>query len=642
MSRRALKWTGVSLLFLAGLLVIAASISNWNWLRGPISRLVAERTGRELSIRGDLEIRLRWPRTRVQVAEVTFANPDWAHQKDMFSVQHAALEVAMLPLFRRDIVFDRVRLDRAAVSLEKAADGRKNWLLDRKQSDSQARIQINRLTVNDGQIDYRDPGEATRLSARISTRETSSDRAALPLAFKVSGRYRDQALTAEGNGGSVLTLREETISYPLRVSGRIGATEVSADGHITNLLELAKVDLDIGVRGENPAQLYPVLGIVLPDTPPYRTRGRLLHDAGGWRYEKFSGQVGNSDIAGTLQVATGGQRPALTATLTSRQLDFADLGPLVGASGAPASEQGGEDRPGARVLPTKPFRVGRWDRMDADVNLTVASIKREHSLPIGALHTRLQLRDAVLTLDPLRLGVAGGTVAGSIKLDGSAQPIKAAADLNARKIQLSRLFPAVDLGNNTSIGQINGDVDLSGRGDSVAAMLGSADGRLAMVVDGGEISKLMMETVSLHLLEMLELKITGDEAVRIRCGIADFGVKRGVMHADTLLLDTNIVRVNASGEIDLGAEKLDLVVVPKSKKLSLVALRTPIHVEGSFADPQLSLDKGKLAMSALGAVALGAINPLLALMPLIDAGPGKDSDCGRLVEEAAAPASGSP
>jgi len=35
---------------------------------------------------------------------------------------------------------------------------------------------------------------------------------------------------------------------------------------------------------------------------------------------------------------------------------------------------------------------------------------------------------------------------------------------------------------------------------------------------------------------------------------------------------------------------------------------------------------------ALGALALGAINPLLALIPLIDAGPGEDSDCAQWLQ----------
>jgi len=31
---------------------------------------------------------------------------------------------------------------------------------------------------------------------------------------------------------------------------------------------------------------------------------------------------------------------------------------------------------------------------------------------------------------------------------------------------------------------------------------------------------------------------------------------------------------------------------------------------------------------------LGLVNPLLALLPLIDAGPGQDSDCGELIRAA--------
>jgi AsmA protein len=34
---------------------------------------------------------------------------------------------------------------------------------------------------------------------------------------------------------------------------------------------------------------------------------------------------------------------------------------------------------------------------------------------------------------------------------------------------------------------------------------------------------------------------------------------------------------------------------------------------------------------------LGLINPLLALLPLVDAGPGADSDCAALMRDAHAP-----
>ena len=168
-------------------------------------------------------------------------------------------------------------------------------------------------------------------------------------------------------------------------------------------------------------------------------------------------------------------------------------------------------------------------------------------------------------------------------------------------------------------------------------MLATSSGRVGLVVEKGEISKLLMEKIGLHLLEILELSLTGDKTIKLRCGIADFGVKSGVMAANVLVLDTEVSTIMGSGSIDLAQEKLDLTLVPKTKRLSLVALRSPIHVTGSFAKPVTSIDKGAIAARGLGALALGLINPLLVLIPLVETGPGSDSECARLIHEAHSP-----
>jgi AsmA protein len=118
--------------------------------------------------------------------------------------------------------------------------------------------------------------------------------------------------------------------------------------------------------------------------------------------------------------------------------------------------------------------------------------------------------------------------------------------------------------------------------------------------------------------------------------VADFDVKDGIMHVDALILDTEVTTVVGAGSIDLAQEQLDLTLTQKTKNTSPVALRPPIYVRGSFANPDVELDKARLAARGLGALALGFINPLLALIPLIEAGPGKDSDCGQLVRDARA------
>lgn len=633
MLTRSVKWIGVTLLVVVSLILVVLNLSNWNWLRGPLSRTVADKTGRELIIGGDLVVDLGWPTTHVRTSNLSFSNPTWAQQANMVAVKNIAFTLDMPPLFKRAIVLNEVQLDAANLDLEKSTDGRKNWLLDKAQRNEESRIQINSLTLREGKLSFKDPRQKTDIKADLSTALTSTD-PATALEFNAQGRFKGQTLSARGKGGSVLTLRDKQTPYPLNVTGTIGPTFVHAQGRITNLLQLSAIDLLIRLHGGNLAQLYPILGIVLPDTPPYKTRGRLLHEGKTWQYQNFSGQIGKSDIAGTFKVDTGKPRPLLSGRLHSQKLNFADLGPLVGAKSTKPAVA--ETRTAKRVLPDIPFRTERWNKMDADVVLKAESIIRDAALPINDLTTHLRLQNALLTLDPLKFGVAGGSLAGLVKLNGRARPIQATVDLKARKIRLAQLFPTLS-GAKTSIGLMNGDIDLKGRGDTVAAMLGNADGRVALAVNKGEISKLMMEAVGLHLLEMLQLKLSGDKNIQIHCGVADFGVKNGVMHTNVFLLDTDITRLTVTGDINLREETLDLTLVQKSKKLSLISLRPPIHVRGSLSKPVIGLDKGKLATRGLGAIALGIVNPVLALIPLVEPGRDKDTDCGRLIRESKMP-----
>jgi hypothetical protein len=57
-------------------------------------------------------------------------------------------------------------------------------------------------------------------------------------------------------------------------------------------------------------------------------------------------------------------------------------------------------------------------------------------------------------------------------------------------------------------------------------------------------------------------------------------------------------------------------------------------VRGSFSKPDVSVDKGVLAMKAGGAAALAVVAPIAALLPLVNTGPGQDSECGKLLAAA--------
>ena len=317
-----MKWTAGLLLALPLVAVALIAIFGWNWARGPLERSVTERTGRQLVIGGDLGVHLAWPSPRITAHAVTFANPPWAKEKQMIAVDDVEFSVNLADLLRHRLMFPEVRLTRPVVFLEQAPDGRKTWLLDRDQSDETARIPIGRLTLDRGQLGYDDAKKKTSVLAHISTEDaTRKDGTAGRdatgeggVVFNAKGQYKGLALAVSGTGGSVLKLHDTSMPYPLRVAGTVGTTAIRAEGTVTSLLKFVALDMQLALRGQSLAQLYAVFGIPFPETNPYTTAGHLVHSGATWRYDKFSGVVGRSDLAGSLQVDTGGGGPRRSPT----------------------------------------------------------------------------------------------------------------------------------------------------------------------------------------------------------------------------------------------------------------------------------------------------------------------------------------
>lgn len=634
---RVLRWVAGVLLLTVVLVVVFVAVVGWDWLRAPIERMTLDKTGRELLIGGPIDVRFGWPAALIQADAVSFANPAWAKEKQMVSAETVEVTIDLPQLLGRNIVLPEVRLKRPVVFLEKGSKGQKNWLLDLQQQDESARIEIGRLLLDQGTLGYDDVARKTHVSAQLTGVDRTSGKQVEGggVLFAAQGKYLDMPLKASGQGGPVLALRDEETPYPLQADVSIGRTAVQVSGTVTSLVALTAIDMQLAVRGESLAQLFPLLGIAFPETGAYATDGHLVRSGDTWRYEKFTGRIGKSDIAGSLQVDTGGKRPALIGDVVSGQLDLDDLGLVIGArpGRAQAAAAAADPPPAARsrVLPDMPFKTDRWNSVDAEVSLKATSIRTD-KLPLENLVTHLSMRDSVLTLDPLSFGIAGGQLEGTISMDGRQDPIQARASIRAKKIQLAGFLPENGL-NSSSVGQVNGEFELSGSGRSVGGMLATASGNVGLVVIGGQVSQLMMERAGLHLWEILGLTVTGDKLVKLRCVVADFDARRGVLNANALVFDTEVTTIIGTGSIDLGREEFDLVLNQKTKNTSPFALRSPIQVRGSFARPEITVDKGQLALRAFGAVALGLVNPVLALLPLIDAGPGADSDCAQLVRE---------
>jgi len=127
----------------------------------------------------------------------------------------------------------------------------------------------------------------------------------------------------------------------------------------------------------------------------------------------------------------------------------------------------------------------------------------------------------------------------------------------------------------------------------------------------------------------------GDRDIPIRCVVADLAFENGVMQPRQFVFDTAHTTLVGEGKANFADETLDLRLVAKPKSASLLSLRGPINVKGSFAQPAVMPDLGRLAARAGGAVVLATVaTPLAALVPFIQMGGNQDVQCGPLMQAA--------
>jgi AsmA family protein len=605
----------VLVLFAAITLFFALALDT---LRGPIARAVTKATGRELLIQGDLKPVWSWLHPRIRAERVTFANADWGKADYLLDAGAIEASISLLPLFARRIVLPEVRLERARLSLEQDAHGRKNWTLQQSREKEDSRLFIRLLTLDEALLRWEDAARKHSLAVDLSTDETG-------VRFMAVGSYAGKPLKAHGRAGHVLAIRDQKTPFPLQGEFSIGSTSARLEGTLTGIVGLKGIDLRFErLAGKSMDELYGIVGLAFPATSPYTVSGRLYRTNGTWLFEDFAGKVGESDLAGWIRVQTGvGKRPLMQGDVKAQVLNFADLGALVGTH--QPRKQG--------VLPDMPFSPERWESVDADVRIEAGTIKRPKQLPIERFAARIVMRDRVLTLDPLSFGIAGGRLAGTVRLDGNQEPMHGEVKMRVQDLQLAKMFPRIEQ-TKSSVGDLDGLIELSGKGDSVGKLLASANGKVGVYVDKGRISQFLMELVALDLWDLARIKVRGDRDIDINCAIADFGVKNGVMQANALVFDTSVVNVGGSGSIDLKNEQMDITLRPQPKDGSPASLRTQLHLRGTFGQPEVGPDMRRLAARGAGALAMGILNPVLAILPLLDEGRGKDSNCAGLIRQA--------
>jgi uncharacterized protein involved in outer membrane biogenesis len=644
-----LKWSAAALgLLLVIVLGLALAPSNfWRWL---IIHEVSRATGRTASIDGEVTLHLLSLNPELIVQGFAMSNAPWAQRKNMVAIKRFEATLSLKSLLGLHPILPRVVIDAPAIDLERDASGRANWDFSRPGArkasrDNSAPLHIpviQELSLTNGAVTARDLVRKLTFDGQASVEENqnASDNHALKL--RGSGTLNGKPFALKLNGEPLIGVQS---AKPYGFEATVTAADIKlhARAAITHPFDLAALRAEFHLSGSDLADVYYLTGLALPNTPPYDVSGTLVRDNFKFRIDDFQGRLGSSDVAGKLDIDTGRERPKLTATLNSKQLNLADLAAPLGTQATPDRKSNTlarpatpapAEQPATLLLPDADLQVQRVRGMDADVQFDAASVMTS-KVPMKKVHFHLSLDNGKMTLDPLAFQLPQGEFSGIVGVDAQGATPKTNIDMKLSNVDLAQFKPKSGKGAPFE-GQLLGRIKMQGSGSSVHKTAENAEGDITLVIPKGEMREAFAELTGIDLSRGLGLILTKNERnTAVRCGVANFNAGGGDLKATTLVIDTTHVLVTGQGSISLRTEALDLSLRGQPKEARMLRLRTPITLRGSLLQPKIGVQSGKLAAQTGGAVALGVLlTPIAAVLAFVDGGLAKDANCAALIGQA--------
>ena len=618
------KWVkifgGIAVLLVAVVVAGVAILStlDFNDYKGLIAEEAKKATGRDLVIAGDLNLEISL-NPALAVDGVTFANADWGSRPDMVRIDRFAAEVSLLPLLSGQVVVNRLLVEGVDLLAETDKNGIGNWeFAGAKPAESTPTEDgsgaatlpsVDQVVMKDIRVTYKDGVSGQEYRIALDEMTAAAGSIDTPVTIALKGSLNEKPFTVDGTLGSVAQMASQDDIYPIDIKAQAFNVDTSYKGMLGtpggNLAVNGDVKLSIpsiaktmgDVASLVPDLVAPVLGA---DTLELSTK--LAFDGKSAKLNGLSLLVGKTDIAGSVTANIGGSKPIIDAALTSNLIDLDELLPPSEESAAPA-----EPAPppaDGRVFPKDPLPLDGLKAADVDLTFNGKKIIVQGN-EIDNLAVKLSLKGGNLNVDPLAATVVGTTIGGRVALDGSKATPTLAAKLSAAGLDYGELLKQRGL-TDIAQGKLDANIDISGAGGSVRALMAGLNGSVFVKTENGKIDSSALNIASSDVLSILPGFNSKDDKT-LRCGVVNLKISNGMAGVHSMVFETGGLSAIGVGNIDLRDEKLALIIDPRAKNASLAsAAVVPVTISGTFLKPEWELSKGAMLGNAAGTVAKGA------------------------------------
>jgi uncharacterized protein involved in outer membrane biogenesis len=607
-------------------LVVAARFIDLDRLAGFVSQQVREATGREFAVAGGLKVKF-FPAIVVVAHQVRLGNASWGSRPDMLRVRRVEGSIALLPLLRGDIQVGGLVLVEPDLLLETDGKEAGNWLFEKPGSPSASRapgsgsgsspaVGLSSITLEKGVVTYRNgrTGEEVGLSLDRFTMK----RPALSAMNTVdlAGSFRGQPFTLSGQVASLEAFLARRTPLPTKLALATEGATAKVEGTIDTDSSGPVPDLTVKVHVEETSGLAKLAGRPVPIPVPLDLAGKLTASERTYRLERFEITSGQSKASGNLAVGLDTPRPELTAVIDSPIID------LSGLDGRERDHEKAGPVRGRRLFSDAPIPFGMLREVDGRLELGVARLILPNKFQLESVLLHLALRNGRLDVDPLKLAVGGGTVAGRAAMNAAPSRAPAlSARLEGNGISLERLAASAGYGHAVTGGRADLSVRISGSGNSMRHLMSGLNGEVRLVSGPARLSGAALDLGDDALTQLLDTVNPfrkRDRHTDLNCAVVRLPVKSGLVTIErTVAFETTKLNAVVAGTINLKTEALDLAIRPTIKEglgmAGVPGLAELVRLTGTLADPKIKIDtlaSARAAVSVGGAIATSGLSLL--------------------------------
>jgi len=415
------------------------------------------------------------------------------------------------------------------------------------------------------------------------------------LGLSITTRLVGQPLTISGELRPFVDLLNRR-DVTLNLAGKLGGVQAEATGVISLTGDIASTPFNVHVTSEDPAELVDLLGLA----PVFPVLPRRIEASGVMSYEderivvrEARVRTENGEIIGGELVVSTTQPLRISVDLELTTLDLDSLTGYVDAA-AESAETDAE-----RLFSTRPLLFDWPEAMEMSSSLRIGEL-HFLGLTFRGVSSSTQLDQGMLNWQGR---TDDGTVNASVTLDPRHETPQATINLQLRDYRpRSRVASLETVPASGSTGPaIGADVSLTGRGESIAALMGSADGEIKVWAGPGTLGVIrgvgLSRSVVRQILRTLNPVSGAEPQTELVCGALYLEVEDGIASTTRgVALQTPDLNFLGGGAINMKTEELDARFRFQPRRglgLSVASMTAPfVNVGGTLLNPRVGLNTG--------------------------------------------------